>query len=325
VVHPKQPPKASDRSPTDEDATVERIGRRLRSALGPPPPGELWSGDDCAVIVSASGATLFTVDAVVAGVHFDSSLVSMADVGWKALTVAVSDVGAMGGRPTHAVMSVGAPLGTDLERLVDGVIEAATAWRCPVVGGDICAANDLFVSSAVTGLVDGPAPPVTRAGARPGDGIFVTGPLGASAGGLRLLRAGVVPEPGSPDAALCAAFRRPLARLDEGVAALEAAASAMMDVSDGLGLDLHRLASASGVGVALDDIPVAPGATLDEALGGGEDYELLIVVPDETRLIEQFAARGLRPPVRIGRCTDDPGQRDLRGVTMEPTGFRHRL
>ncbi len=325
MVHPKRPPDTGDRLPTGEDAALERIGIRLRARLGPPPAGEIWSGDDAAVVWVGEGAQrsslLFTTDAVVAGVHVDLAFVAPADVGWKALTVAVSDIGAMGGIPMHAVVTLGAPPGTAVDAVAEGVAEAAERWRCPVVGGDLTSAAQLVVSTSVTGRLEGPAPAVLRSGARPGDPLFVTGPLGASAAGLRALRE----DPASADAALAAAYRRPQARIGEGRAARAAGATAMMDISDGLGLDLHRMAAASGVGFALDDVPVARGATMEEALGGGEDYELLIAAGDHRALIGAFAGSGLRPPVRIGTCVEDPTRHSLGKAQLAPSGYQHRL
>ncbi len=278
--------------------------------------------------VTERSSLVLSTDAVVAGVHVDLSLVTLADVGWKALTVAVSDIGAMGATPAHALVALGAEPGTDLEAVADGIAEAAERWRCPVVGGDLTAAGQLVVSVAVTGTLAGPGPAVYRSGARPGDALFVTGPLGASAAGLRLLRDPRTDVPGLVDAdrrALEDAYRRPVARLAEGREARDAGATAMMDLSDGLGLDLHRLAVASGVGFVLDQVPVVSGATLEEALGGGEDYELLIAAPDDGSLAAGFAARGLRPPVRIGVCTRDAGEHRLGDQSLEATGYQHRF
>jgi len=263
---------------------------------------------------------LLTTDAVVAGVHGDLDLIGPADFGWKALTAAVSDIAAMGGTPRHAVVSVGAPPGSPLEELAEGLAEAARAWACPVVGGDLSEAAQLFVAVAVTGTLAGDRPAVLRSGARPGDALFVTGPLGASAAGLRVLRGG---QPGGQD--LVAAHRRPSARLAEGRVAREAGARAMLDLSDGLGLDLHRLARASQVGVRVDRVPAAAGATEEEALGGGEDYELLIAAPDDGRLERAFSAAGLRPPLRIGTCTADPTERRLGSQALPEAGYGHRL
>jgi thiamine-monophosphate kinase len=284
-------------------------------------------------VVSLSGpaersSLLLSTDAVVSGVHFDLAFVTLADVGWKALTVAVSDIAAMGGTPAHALVALGAEPGTDLDAIVDGVAAAAVRWRCPVVGGDLTTSAQLVLSVAVTGTLEGPGPAIHRSGARPGDALFVTGPLGASAAGLRLLRDPFGPVGGLGDAdrgALEDAYRRPEARLAEGSEARRSGATAMMDLSDGLGLDLHRLSGASGVGFVLDDVPVATGATHDEAVGGGEDYELLIAAPDDGSLEAGFAAHGLRPPLRIGVCTRDAGERRLRDEAFGATGYQHRF
>jgi thiamine-monophosphate kinase len=148
----------------------------------------------------------------------------------------------------------------------------------------------------------------------------VTGALGRSAAGLRRRRNGA-----PLDDELVVAHRRPWPRLSEGIAARSAGASAMMDLSDGIGLDLHRLADASKVGFELDEIPVAQGATPEEALSGGEDYELLIVTNDPSRLRMIFLDRGLRAPLTIGRVVADPTVRTCRGEVFERRGFQHQF
>jgi thiamine-monophosphate kinase len=159
----------------------------------------------------------------------------------------------------------------------------------------------------------------------PGDVIFVTGPCGASAAGLRVLRIGVADGP--DEAPLAAAYRRPLARLAEGQAARLSGAHAMIDVSDGLALDLHRLADASEVGFVLDGVPVTEGATLDEALGGGEDYELLVVIgpADVDGYRERCAATGMRSPFRIGVVVADQADRRLGADPLGPIGWQHTV
>lgn len=276
-------------------------------------------GDDAAVVACPDGPLVLTADAVVGGVHADLSLVSLGDFGWKALTAAVSDVGAMGGRPLHALVTLCVPFGTDLDALAEGIAEASAECRCPVVGGDLSAAAEVVASVAVTGVLEGDLPPVTRAGARPGDRLVVTGPLGGSAAGLRLLREGHDAGP------LVAAHRRPRARLAEGQVARRGGATAMIDVSDGLAIDLHRLADASGVGFELSEVPVAEGALLEEALGGGEDYELVVATADPERLATAFCEAGLRPPLAVGRCTAEVGERLLRGEPLAPLGWQHAV
>jgi thiamine-monophosphate kinase len=158
-----------------------------------------------------------------------------------------------------------------------------------------------------------------------GDIILVTGPCGGSAAGLRALRSGSGgPEHGG---ALGAAYRRPTARLAEGEVARRAGAHAMIDVSDGLALDLHRMADASGVGFALDAVPVAEGATTEEALGGGEDYELVLTIGASglPGLLAAFAGAGLREPTRLGVVGSTAADRTLRGRDLGRSGWQHRM
>jgi thiamine-monophosphate kinase len=265
---------------------------------------------------------LLSADAVVAGVHADLSLTSLADLGWKAMVSNLSDVAAMGGRPGYALVTVAGPGGTDIDALYDGIGAAADTYQCPVVGGDLSSAPALVVTIAITGSVeDGP---VLRSGARPGDGVWVTGPLGGSAAGLRLLRAGWVGGGGaSTDATLVEAHARPRPRLAEGRAARAGGASAMIDVSDGLAVDLGHIADASGVGFELDAVPVAAGATEEEALGGGEDYQLIFTAPDAEAVTAAFG--GLGAPIRIGDVGADPTRRRLRGAPLALVGWQHQL
>ena len=298
-----------------EFAAIERI-RRL---LPPAPAGETWSGDDAAVVVPPRGEQLvLTTDAVVAGVHADLDLVGVDDLGWKAVAAAVSDVAAMGGTARWLVAAVCGPPSTDLDRLADGMARSAAFHGCPLVGGDLSGADELMVVVTVIGTVEAGAA-VVRSGARVGDAVLVTGPLGASAAGLRLLRAG-----GRGASGPCVdAHRRPRARLAEGRTARLAGSTAMVDVSDGLAADLGHLAAASGVGLRLDTVPVADGATLEEALGGGEDYELALTTPDPAGMTASFTAAGLRPPVLLGRCTADPAERTLGGRPLPAGGWEH--
>jgi thiamine-monophosphate kinase len=334
VVPPKpQPapegPRAGAAAPggarEGEDAAIVRLAALLRTASGPPPPGEIWIGDDAAVVAAPRGRLVLSTDATVAGVHADLSLVGLDDFGWKALTAAVSDIGAMGARPVCALVTLCAPPGTDLDALTAGLAQASARWACPVVGGDLSTAEQVVVSVAVAGALDGGSPPVTRRGASPGDVLAVTGPLGGSAAGLRVLRAGGGATATGASGAVVKAHLRPAARLAEGRAARSAGATAMIDVSDGLSIDLHRLADASGVGFHLDSVPVAPGATREEALGGGEDYELVVAAADPDALIAAFTAQGLRPPEVVGRCVADRRDRRLEGEALPRTGWEHRM
>ena len=267
---------------TNEFALVGRLRERFAE-----------TGDDAAIVQAPEGPLLLAADTVVAGVHTPAGT-PLEDIGWKAVVVNISDIAAMGGRPLHLLVTVAAPPGTELDRLFDGVAEAARAYVCPVVGGDLTTAECLVVTVAVTGTVDGT--PVTRVGASPGEAIYVTGPLGA--------------------AAASGWTRRPTARVAEGVEARGGGATAMIDVSDGLVADLGHIADESGVGFALDEVPVAPGATLEQALTGGDDYELVFTAP-VARLPLGF---------RIGVCTADTSERTLAGEPLPVAGgWEHRF
>jgi thiamine-monophosphate kinase len=273
---------------TDELAFVASLAARF----GPPPAGETWIGDDAAVVRPPDGPLLLAIDPMVEGVHF---VTADADVGWKAVARNVSDLAAMGGRPLHALVSLVIPPGADVDGVLDGLVHATSL--CPIVGGDTASGPVWVITVAVTGTVDGD--PVLRSGARPGDTLFVTGPLGV------------------PPA-------RPVPRVAEGTAARVAGATAMLDLSDGLGIDLRRLADASGVGVALDAIPVAEGAGFDDAIGGGDDYELVFAAPDPDAVVAAFEAAGLERPIEIGRCTADVEERRLGDGPLPAGGWEHR-
>jgi thiamine-monophosphate kinase len=284
-----------------EFAAIDRIAARF----GHPPGGERWIGDDAAIVRFGDAAVAVAADAVVAGVHADLTLTSLADLGWKALAVNVSDLAAMGLVATHAVVTVSGPPATDLDQLYDGIEAAAAAFHCPVVGGDLTAAPALVVSVTVLGNATVSPPPVPRSGARVGDRVWVTGALGASAAGLRGMRRGLV----QPD--LAAAHARPVPRVAEGVAARELGATALIDVSDGFAADFGHVLDASGVGCELVALPVAVGATVADAVAGGEDFELVWCAPAELDAVAAFTRRGLRPPVLLGVCIADRRRRRL--------------
>jgi thiamine-monophosphate kinase len=352
-------------TPLAEDEALQRIRHMLGNRIEP-----LGLQDDAAVLfVPADARLVASVDSVASGVHVDLSLSSPADVGWKALMRALSDLAAMGASPLGALVALCVPSGEGPKSsgqggeredgegaltlgVMAGVAEASAASGCAIVGGDVSASQSgLVVSVTVLGTVPGAASSagsnaVARSGARPGDAVLVTGPCGASAAGLRLLRRGaaagseagsaaaaadseteIAPATGGVAGQAIKAYRRPEARLREGSLARQGGAHAMIDVSDGLALDLHRLADASNVGFVLDEVPVAAGATLEEALGGGEDYELVLAVGDGEvgALADAFADAGLRVPLRIGSFVDDAELRALGGQPLGRKGWQHRL
>ena len=309
---PTRPPGPLQR----EHKVLERIGKSLGATQFKVPAGELWFGDDAAVLHAPlrGEALVFCTDTAVDGVHADLAWLSPADLGYRAVAATLSDIAAMGGRPWRMVVTVSSTV-VPVTEIMDGVIEASVEFDCPVVGGDVTASPVATVTVAAIGLVEeGSA--VNRAGARSGDLLFITGPLGASAAGLRAVRAGRNDD-------LVEAHRRPLPRLSEGRIAASAGATAMIDISDGLGLDLDRLALASNVGARIASIPIARGATRDDAMAGGEDYELLFTAPDAAIVESTFIKAGLRSPLLIGRMTPDPAERLVEGRAFTPEGWNH--
>jgi thiamine-monophosphate kinase len=300
-----------------EDDVLERIAKIVAADVVS--DGERYVGDDAAVLRPFVGEAIISTDMAVLGIHLDAELFSLSDLGYKAVTSALSDLAAMGARPRGVVLAVSAPPGTDLEEIHEGAVEASRATGTVIVGGDLSGGRDVTVAVTVFGECPGRGA-VLRSGARAGDELLVTGPLGRGAAGLRRRREGA-----ELSDELVEAHRRPWPRLAEGMAARGAHVHAMMDLSDGIALDLHRLADASKVGFALDEVPVADGATEEEATSGGEDYELLIATNDPGRLRMMFDDRGLRAPITIGRVVEDAGSRTLRGQDLERRGFQHRL
>lgn len=275
-----------------EDPVIEAIRRILpESAAGV----VVGIGDDAAILECPSGRHLvLTVDTLVEGVHFRHGWATAADVGYKALAVSISDIAAMGGLPRQAVVSVVAPASTPVEwveGLYRGLADAGARFAVSVVGGNLARTEGpVVVDVAALGEVE-PELCLRRSGARPGDAVVVTGTLGRARGGLIALERGMQDPAWEP---LVRAYRRPSPRLREARAVASCRwATAMMDISDGLALDLSRMCAASGVGVCLDAeaLPVDPALRalaerLDEdavalALGGGEDYELLVAVPPD--------------------------------------------
>ncbi|MHB8262974.1 MAG: thiamine-phosphate kinase [Acidimicrobiales bacterium] len=306
-----------------ELATLEVIEKMLPASPG----GEVWIGDDAALVGTIDAALLASVDVCVEGVHFDLDLSSLEDVGWKALASAVSDIAAMGGNAYRAFVGFSCGREIDAESLYRGLIAAATEFGCPIAGGDTSDGGRLVISVTVTGLLPPVSAPVLRSGAHPGDQLFLTGRVGGSACGLRLLRH----HGGEWDASCHTSvenravgkYRRPTARMEEGRAARLGGTSAMIDISDGFAIDLHRMMGASRTGAILGPIPVFEGATTEEALGGGEDYELLIAAPDPARLIESFRSLGLASPLHVGTCTDHSSGILLDGDALPPYGYTH--
>ena len=305
-------------------------------------------GDDAAVAIPERGALeVLTTDALVEGVHFDRAFSSFADIGYRALAVNVSDIAAMGGTPRLALLSLILPEGltvANLQNLLDGFAALAREAGIELAGGNITRSpGPLIVDVTLTGSVR-PRRVLTRGGGRAGDVLYLTGSIGAAAAGLDWLRARDPQgsdDPGDPGLAECVArYRRPAPRMRVGaLLGRMRAASACMDLSDGLGDAVTQIAEASGTGAVIDAgaLPISTAAAewfsgrgrdpIRTAIASGDDYELLFAVPARRRgrlktVMQQ--SRGVRI-TRIGELTGDASlvlKRD--GATEQvPGGFTH--
>lgn len=313
---------------------------RFASLLGRASGDEVWTGDDAAVVRTGE-RTLLTTDVLVEGVDFELTWASGVDVGWKAIAVNVSDIAAMGGRPTHAVVSLALPRETPVsvtDAIGEGLVGARERWGIAVVGGDVSRASEISVSVAMLGSCDNDV--VLRSGAKAGDVLCVTGALGGAAAGLELLRRGLAgpgPTEGrhvSPELAevcirLARRQLRPEPRVEEGEALAALGVHAMIDISDGLVADAARLAGASGTGWdVVPELPVDPDieavAALIEADAGelartgGEDFELLFACDPETVDVARAALAATGTPVAVigqvrERSADDARKEGSRG------------
>jgi thiamine-monophosphate kinase len=255
--------------------------RKVLSGAGP--EVRVAVGDDAAVVAPGSGELVLTTDALVEGSHFSLGTTSARDLGSKAVSVNVSDVAAMAASPRYALCALTLTKDVDaawVMELLGGMREAADEYALWLVGGNLARGTEVTVAVTVVGEV-APGRAVIRSGAQPGDRLVVTGMLGGSAAGRRLMALRTVPS--EEQRAAIQRHARPTARVGEAAVLARHGATSMIDISDGLSLDLSRLCEASGVGarVEIAVVPIDPSATLEEALGGGEDYELLATLPDE--------------------------------------------
>ncbi|MBZ5618965.1 MAG: thiamine-phosphate kinase [Acidobacteriia bacterium] len=291
---------------------IERIRKRV--ALPPGSGAILGIGDDCAIFRARGAAEdlLLTTDMLIEDVHFRATHRAQ-DVGWKALARGLSDIAAMGGEPRFCLVSLAlAPWAGS--RWVDGfyrgLLRLAARENAPLLGGDLAHSDKCMCDIVVVGTVPrGRA--LRRDGARAGNAIYVSGALGGSALGLARGRGNawkrhLHPEP-----------RIALGRFLRS----ELGATAAMDLSDGLSLDLRRLCLASGLSAQIWTPPVFPGATLEQAMHGGEDYELLFTLPARASVPLEF--EGL-PLARIGTMRRGrPGAVEYDGVPLAPLGYDH--
>ncbi len=298
----------------DEIKLVRRIQQK---ALRPWSRGLVVGiGDDCAIVRPPGSPEdwLLTTDMVIEDVHFRRDWHSASAIGYRVLARGLSDIAAMGGVPRYCFLSLALASWTD-SRWVDGFFRGFLGLACRtktvLAGGDLARASKLTCDIVVCGAVPH-GRGLRRDGARPGDRIYVSGALGASSLGLRTRRG-----------AAWKVHLRPEPRLSLGRFLRERLkATSAMDLSDGLSLDLHRLCLASGVAASLDrELPVFPGASLEDAVDGGEDYELLFTLSPRARPPAEY--EGV-PLTRIGTIRKGgPGEVALRGLPLRPRGWDH--
>jgi thiamine-monophosphate kinase len=296
-----------------ESKLIESIGRRVKLPL----TGGLvlGIGDDCAIFRPRGSAEdlLFTTDMLIEGAHFLRETHTAEDIGWKALARGLSDIAAMGGVPRFCLLSLAVAPWADarwLDGFYRGLLGLAQSAGATLMGGDLARSSNAMADIVVCGAVPrGKA--LRRDGARPGDGIYVSGSLGGSALGLasgrgKARQRHVRPEP----------------RLELGRFLRENLhATAAMDLSDGLSIDLHRMCLASGLKAEIEEPPRYPRATLEQALHGGEDYELLFTAAPRVTVPVDF--QGL-PLTRIGTMRKGrKGAVKLSGAPLEPLGYDH--
>ena len=258
-------------------------------------------GDDCAIVRPAQENDLvFTTDFVLEGRHFSLATHSAQEVGYKALARSLSDLAAMGSKPVFCLVSLAVPerLGSRwIDGFYKGLLSLGTRYKITVAGGDLSSFGSVVVDVMCCGQVQRNKA-ILRSGAKPGDFVYVTGKLGGAAHSKWTTRV----EP----------------RIDEGIR-LSRHVSAGIDISDGLSIDLHRLCLESGVAAELDSalIPVASGATLDEALHGGEDYELLVTARPNARVPKALVTR--IGTIKRGK----PGAVTMDGRALPAGGYDH--
>jgi len=362
---------------TVADVSERELVARIQQQLPPTPPWVLVGiGDDAAIVEpERNRVEVLTVDAVVEGVHFDRAFVPPDAIGHRALAVNLSDLAAMGAAPRLALLSMALPSTlplADFDGVVSGLTSLAAAHRLQVVGGNLTRSpGPLVIDVTLAGTVKR-RQALTRAGARPGDDLYVSGTIGAAAAGLGLLRevishqssvisqesSGISLSPQSTedlrlrlmtddsrlttdDWRLMTAYLTPMPRIRLGLLlGRNRAASACVDLSDGLADGVRRIAEASGVGVIVDAslLPIDPAARAFfeaqrrdpvEASLEADDYELLVAVRPRARGRLAAAIRhGGAPLTRIGRCTEDRAIK-IRHSGPEatdaalPTGYTH--
>jgi thiamine-monophosphate kinase len=306
---------------------------RIRAIAGALGADAATLGDDTAAVPAGQGTLVVSTDVSVEGVHFQRAWLDSREIGWRAAASALSDLAAAAALPAGLTAAVTVPAEFPEEALVAlmrGVGDAARYAGCQVLGGDLSTGAALSLAVTVIGYAD---PPMSRCGAAAGDGVWVTGALGGARAALLAWRKGE-----APDSQAREAFAHPLPRIDVAQWLRAHGATAMMDISDGLGGDAQHLAAASGVGIRLEleRVPIHPAVHAAAAAAGedpaafaavgGEDYELLVTLPNGfSGGAACLAATGV-PLTRVGLVRRDAGVvATLMGRVVNIAGYQHPL
>lgn len=283
------------------------------------------AGDDAAVI----GNQLITNDVLVENVDFTRAI-PLRLIARKSLTVNLSDIAAMGGRPLHAIVAIGSPNEADASSIIEELAAAAKENDVEIVGGDLSRSETLFISITLIGEANHP---ILRSGAKRGDRIYLSRPIGGSAAGLSFLQRGTEGADYAEREFIESAKRRhlePEAEIALGMK-LVGIATSCIDVSDGFSTDLHHLCDASNVGALIDGDRIPAFADLprfgprlginvrDAVLHGGEEFALLFT---SSLRESELSARVGRPVYAVGRINEERGVR-INGEPLEPRGFDH--
>ena len=296
-------------------------------------------GDDAAAWYGDASIELATVDSLIQGVHFTPDITTWHELGWKALAIGLSDIAAMGGVPKYALVSLGLPDNTevaDVTELFRGMIELGQQFTVAIAGGDTSSAPLVTLNTTVFGSTREQSQHIlTRSAARASERVAVTGYLGAAAAGLEMLKK-QLPLDREASASCRQAFLRPYPRVDEGQLLVSLGVKAAIDISDGLIADLNHICQASKVGarIEVDLVPVHPAVknnfgdkSLEMALSGGEDYELLFTASNE--VIDRVRNQASCPITVIGDVVADKMGKvtlvDRQGKPFKPakTGWQH--
>jgi thiamine-monophosphate kinase len=269
-------------------------------------------GDDAAIVRLPRGdALIVSVDSTVEGQHFQTGWLSPREIGYRAVAAALSDLAAMAARPVGVLTAIALPNAwrDHLDEVAAGIGDATDAAHTVILGGNLTAATELSISTTVLGAAFAP---LERSGATVGDLVYVTGKLGGPAFAIRQLYRGESPGDARER------FARPVPRIVEARWLAEQGATAAIDVSDGLIADLRHLAAASSVAIEIDgrSVPCFAGVTAAQAIGGGEEYELVVTARRELDTVA-FEDRFALPLTCIGRIVEgSPGAVVVSGVDV---------